>query len=122
MHIYIDDVMIYSKTFKEHMEILEEITRRIQKHGIFLKPKKYTIATHELHMLGHIISEDRIKTDPVKISAVSDYPTSISKTEVHTFIGLAGYYCYFIPNCSKIAEPINQTLKKDIPFKWTDKA
>src|SRR6184192_3590550 len=122
MHVYIDDVTIYSKTFRDHMDTLEEVMRRIQKHGMFLKPKKCTIATHELHMLGHIISQDGIKTDPAKISAVSDYPTPTSKTEVRAFMGLAGYYRHFIPNCSKIAEPINRTLKKDIPFKWTDEA
>jgi len=73
-------------------------------------------------MLGHIISQDRIKTDPAKISAVSSYPDPTSKTEVRAFMGLAGYYRYFIPNYSKIAEPINATLKKDLPFKWTKEA
>ena len=122
MHVYIDNVTIYTKTFKEHMDTLQEVMRRIMKHGMFLKPKKCTIATHELHMLGHIISQEGIKTDPAKISAVSNYPAPTSKTEVQAFMGLAGYYRHFIPNCSKIAEPINRTLKKDVPFKWTDEA
>jgi hypothetical protein len=122
MHVYIDDVTIYTKTFPEHMEVLQEVLRRIRKHGMFLKPKKCTIAAHELHMLGHIISREGIKTDPAKVSAVSEYPVPTSKTEVRAFMGLAGYYRHFIPNCSKIAEPINRTLKKDIPFKWTDEA
>lgn len=82
MHVYINDVMIYTKTFGEHLEVLQEVLHRIKKHGMFLKPKKCTIATHELHMLGHIISKDGIKTDPAKISAVSQYPDPTSKTEV----------------------------------------
>jgi len=122
MHVYIDDITIYTRTFDEYLRVLEEVLNRIKEHGIFLKPKKYTIATHELHMLGHIISQDGIKTDPAKISAVSSYPDPTSKTEVRAFMGLAGYYRHFIPNCSKIAEPINTTLKKDLPFKWTKEA
>jgi hypothetical protein len=122
MHVYIDDVTIYTKTFEEHLEVLREVLLRIKKHGMFLKPKKCTIVTHELHMLGHIISRNGIKTDPAKISAVSKYPDPTSKTEVQAFMGLAGYYHHFIANCSRIAEPINATLKKDLPFKWTDKA
>ena len=122
MHVYIDDVTIYTKTFEEHLEVLKEVLLRIQQHGMFLKPKKCTIATHELHMLGHIISKNGIKTDPAKISAVSQYPDPTSKTEVRAFMGLAGYYRHFIANCSRIAELINATLKKDLPFKWTDEA
>src|SRR3954470_20373978 len=122
MHVYIDDVTIYTKTFAEHMVVLNEVLRRIKMHGMFLKPKKCTIAAHELHMLGHIISKNGIKTDPAKVTAVSKYPDPTSKTEVRAFMGLAGYYRHFIQNCSKIAEPINRTLKKDLPFKWTDEA
>jgi hypothetical protein len=122
MHVYIDDVTIYTKTFEEHLKVLQEVLNRIKKHGMFLKPKKCTIAAHELHMLGHIISRDGIKTDPAKITAVSEYPNPTSKTEVRAFMGLAGYYRHFITNCSKIADPINHTLKKDLPFKWTDEA
>src|SRR5436305_5464866 len=122
MHVYIDNVTIYTKTFEEHMEVFKEVLQRIKKHGMFLKPKKCMIATHELHMLGHIINREGIKMDPAKISAVSEYPSPTSKTEVRAFMGLAGYYHHFIPNCSKIAEPINCTLKKDITFKWTNEA
>jgi hypothetical protein len=122
MHVYIDDVTIYTQTFEEHMAVLKEVLSRIKKHGMFLKPKKCTIATHELHMLGHIISKKGIKTDPAKISAVKNYPDPTSKTEVQAFMGLAGYYHHFIKNCSKIAEPINRTLKKDFAFKWMDEA
>ena len=122
MHVYIDNITIYTKTFNEYLRVLEEVLNRIQGHGMFLKPKKCTIMTHELHMLGHIISQDGIKTDPAKISAVSSYPDPSSKTEVRAFMGLAGYYRYFILNCSRITEPINITLKKDLLFKWIEEA
>ena len=122
MHVYIDDITIYSQTFDEHLQHLEQVLRIIKKHGMFLKPKKCTIGAHELHMLGHIICKKGIWTDPAKISAVTDYPVPTTKTEVRAFMGLVGYYHHFIPNCSKISKPINRTLKKDIPFKWTDEA
>src|SRR5690349_4952694 len=122
LFVYIDDVTIYTKTFKEHMEVLEEVLRRIQKHRMYIKPKKCTFAAEEVHLLRHIINKEGVKTDPSKISAVKEYPVPESKTEVRAFMGLVGYYRHYIPRCSKIAEPINRTLKKDIPFKWTDEA
>ena len=122
MHIYIDDIMIYTTTFNEHMQVLEEILKRIRSHGMFLKPKKCFIAVEELQLLGHIINHEGIKMDPAKVSIVQEYPAPESKTEVRAFMGLVGYYCHYIPGCSEIAEPINRTLKKDIPFSWTDEA
>ena len=122
LFVYIDDITIYTKTFEEHLEVLEEVLRRIRRHRMFIKPKKCTFGAEEVHLLGHIINKEGVKTDPAKISAVKDYPTPESKTEVRGFMGLVGYYRHFIPRCSKIAEPINRTLKKTIPFKWTDEA
>src|SRR3954447_8563083 len=97
LYVYIDDITIYTKTFEEHMEVLEEVLRRIRKHKMYIKPKKCTIATEEVHLLGHIINKEGIKTDPVKISAVIEYPTPESKTEVRAFMGLVGYYRHYIP-------------------------
>jgi hypothetical protein len=122
MHIYIDDIMIYTTTFDKHMQVLEEILKRIRSHSMFLKPKKCFIAVEELQLLSHIINHEGIKMDPAKVSAVQEYPAPESKTEVHAFMGLVGYYCHYIPGCSKITEPINRTLKKDIPFSWMDEA
>ena len=122
LFVYIDDITIYTKTFQEHMAVLEEVLRRIKNNGMSLKPKKCTIAAQEVHLLGHIINRDGIKTDPAKISAVKDYPAPESKTEVRAFMGLVNYYRHFITNCSEISEPINRTLKKDVRFQWTDEA
>src|SRR3954470_1160167 len=122
LHVYVDDVTIYTKTFDEHMAVLDEVLNRIKAAGMSIKPKKCTIAAEELHMLGHIIGKDGIKTDPAKIEAVTQYPVPTSKTEVRAFMGLVGYYRHFIKNCSAIAQPINATLKKDKHYNWTDKA
>jgi hypothetical protein len=122
LFIYIDDITIYTKTFEEHMKVLEEVLHHIRQHKMYIKPKKCTFAAEEVHLLGHIINKEGIKTDPAKISAVKDYPEPESKTEVRAFMGLAGYYRSYIPRFSKIAEPINCTLKNGIPFKWTDEA
>jgi RNase H-like domain found in reverse transcriptase len=102
--------------------VLDEVLNRIKAAGMSIKPKKCTIAAEELHMLGHIIGKDGIKTDPAKIEAVTQYPVPTSKTEVQAFMGLVGYYRHFINNCSAIAQPINATLKKDKRFNWMDEA
>src|SRR4051812_43772279 len=108
VHVYIDDITVYTKTFKEHMEVLEEVLFRIKSHGMSVKPKKCTFAARELHLLGYIIGRDGIKTDPAKISAVKDYPVPTSKTETRVMMGVANYYRGFIANFSAIAEPINK--------------
>lgn len=68
----------------------------------------------KLLLLGHLISENGIKPDPGKISAVMDYPSN-----VRSFLGLASYYRKFIENFADIAYPLNQLLKRNVPFKWT---
>jgi hypothetical protein len=122
LQVYIDDIMIYSKTFEEHMRLIEEVLKRIRANGMSVKSKKCTFAAPELHLLGHVINSEGIKTDPAKVSAVKEYPAPTSKTEVRAFMGLVNYYRHFIPNCSEISEPINRTLKKAIQFQWTDEA
>ena len=122
MHIYVDDMTIYTETFEEHMEVLEEVLHRIKMNSMFLKPKKCIVAATEIHLLGHIINEHGIQTDPAKVESVKNFPAPESRTEVRAFMGLVGYYHHFIHDCSKVTEPINRTLKNDQPFIWTDEA
>ena len=94
----------------------------LKKHGLFLKAQKCTIAAEEIRLLGHIINKDGMKTDPAKVSAIVNYPAPTNRTEVKSVMGLINFYRQYIKGCSIIAEPINRTLKKDTPFKWTDEA
>ena len=116
--VYIDDIQLYTKTFKEHLYYLEEIFQRLRKHGFYLKAKKCTLATHEMKYLGFIVNKQGIVADPSKIEAMTSFrrPTHISG--VRAFLGLIRFYRRFIPDCSKITYPLNVLLRNNGNFHW----
>jgi hypothetical protein len=73
----------------------------------------------EIHYIGHIISSEGINVDPTKIDAISESPTPSNIHEIHSFIGMAGYYKRFVEVFYKIANPITSLLRKGSRFKWT---
>src|SRR4051794_22839942 len=87
VHVYIDDITVYTKTFKEHMEGLEEVLFRIKPPGMSVKPKKCTFPARALHLLGYTIGRDGIKTEPPQRSAAKDYPVPTGKTTTRAMIG-----------------------------------
>jgi hypothetical protein len=72
----------------------------------------------EVLFLGHVISAEGIAVDPSKVQEVLDWKSPKSVTQIRSFLGLAGYYCQFIPNFSKIIKPMTQLLEKEAKFKW----
>ena len=121
LYVYIDDVTLYSSTFEEHMELLERFLRKLRKYSLYIKPKKCTIAAHQVELLGHLITREGIKPAPSKVKAIADYPRPTSKTELRAFLGLIGYYRNFIGGCSRIAEPLTRMLQDHVPFDWDTK-
>jgi hypothetical protein len=77
------------------------------------------ILTEGSSIFGHVISAEGIIVDPSKVQEVLDWKSPRSITQIHSFLGLAGYYCRFIPNFSKIAKPMTKLLEKDAKFKWS---
>jgi hypothetical protein len=120
LYVYIDDVTLYSSTFEEHMALLRKFLKRLRKYSFYVKPKKCTIAAHQVELLGHLITREGIKPSPSKVKAVADYPRPTSKTELRAFLGLIGYYRNFIHRCSRIAEPLSRLLQDHIAFKWDE--
>lgn len=118
--VYLDDLNIYSRTFDEHLQHLRKIFDRLRDAGLKLNPEKCKFASTELAFLGHVISKDGIRTDPGKISKVKDFPRPTNLTQLRGFLGLASYYRRFIKDFSKIANPLNKLLKKNVPFNWTN--
>lgn len=119
--IYLDDITIFTDTFKEHMKVLEEVLKRLRDYGLFVKPKKCTFAAPEIKLLGHIIGRNGISPDPAKVEAVASFPDPTSKTELRAFLGLVNYYRNYIPNCSVIMAHLNYLLREDVPWYWRDK-
>src|SRR6185436_8395647 len=112
--VYLDDTIVYSKTFDEHLEHLQRVFTRIRKAGLRLNIKKCNFWMQSLSFLGHIISANRIAPDSQKIEAVHNIQPPKNVTQLRSFLGLAGYYRQFIQNFSNVARPLNYLMKKEL--------
>ena len=116
---YIDDILVFSKTFEEHLTHLEQVFSRLRQAGLRLKPKKCTFAQSKVEYLGHMVTREGIEVDPKKVQAVQNFPQPNNLKTLRSFLGLASYYRRFIPNFSKEASPLHSLTRKDAPFVWT---
>ncbi|UYV73181.1 hypothetical protein LAZ67_10002104 [Cordylochernes scorpioides] len=116
---YQDDILIYSSTFKDHIELMKKIFDKLKENNIKLKLKKCSFAKQEIRYLGHIIGHNKIKPDPEKTKAINEFPQPKTVKQVRQFLGLAGYYRKFIPKFSEIADPLTSLTRKNKLFKWT---
>ena len=118
--VYLDDILIISHNWEEHLENLQLVFDRLRRAGLRLKPKKCTFAQRKALYLGHIISEEGIEVDPEKVEKVRNYPIPNNLRSLQQFLGLVSYYRRFIPNCSKVTNPLHCLTRKDVPFIWSD--
>ena len=117
--IYLDDVIVFSNSFNEHVDHLRQVFQRLREANLKLKPKKCTFAQEQVRYLGHIVSKDGIATDPEKTKVVQEYPVPTKVSEVRSFLGFVGYYRKYIRDYSKIAAPLTYLTRKDVPFMWS---
>ncbi|CAF1623482.1 unnamed protein product [Rotaria magnacalcarata] len=109
--VYIDDVVIFSPTFVQHMTDLEKVFQALQAANLTLKAAKCQFCRREMRYLRHIITQNGIKPDPDLIKSVTNFPQPQKIKDVQSFLVLTGYYCRFIKDCSKIVEPLLQQLR-----------
>ena len=103
--IYLDDIIIYSKTLEEHVERLKAVVKKLSKASLKLKPSKCEFFKSQITYLGHIVSNEGIATDPKKIKVIQLWPIPETVTQVCKFTGLTNYYRKFIHNYVKVARP-----------------
>jgi hypothetical protein len=118
--VFIDDILIYSKSNEEHEKHLRLIMEKLREHKLYAKFSKCEFWLKEVAFLGHIVSKEGITVDPSKVTAVTEWKPPKNVGEIRSFLGLAGYYQRFIENFSKIAKPMTELLKKENKFQWTD--
>ena len=114
---YLDDVIVFSRTFEEHVEHVRTVIRRLRQHGVKLKAKKCKLFKREVHCLGRIVSEQGYKMDPSNIQAVLSLREKQPRTvgEVRQLLGLLGYYRRYIPDFARLARPLFDLLQSNEP-------
>src|ERR1700721_1888251 len=116
--IYLDDIIVYSKTREEHLRHLKIVLNLIKTHKLYVNPKKCEFFVQEIEFLGHIISTNGISMDTRKIKAIVDWPVPQNRHDVMSFLGLANYYRKFIKDFSAIVTPISNLLTKKGIWNW----
>jgi hypothetical protein len=111
--VFIDDILIFSKSKKEHEEHLCIVFQRLRDHQLYAKFIKCEFWLSEVQFLSHVISSEGISMDPGKVQEVLDWKSPRTVHQVCNFLGLGGYYHKFISNFSKIVKPITDLLKKE---------
>ena len=117
--VYLDDILVFSRTLKQHLHYLKTVIEKLSDVGLKLKPTKCRFAQPELEYLGHVVGRDGLKTSPRLVESVQQFPVPKSTNDVRRFLGLTSYYRKFIPNFAKIARPLHQLTCKDVQFVWT---
>ena len=116
---YLDNIIIYSRSEKEHLEHLEEIFTRLKAAGLKLKLEKCCFFKKHIQYLEHLISAEGIQPLPEKLESIAKMPAPKNPKEVKQFLGLVGYYRKFVPRFADILRVLTHLTKKDVEFKWT---
>lgn len=120
VEVFLDDIIIGTAgTQDDHLETLEKVFQRLQRHGMKLKTSKCLFMVNEVKYLGYVISKDGVKVDSDKIKAIIKIPRPRDISELRSFLGLVNFYAKFVKNLSTILSPLYELLKKEVSWKWS---
>ena len=119
--VFFDDILIYSKTWREHIRHLDQVITILEEHHFFAKMLKCTFGEEEVDYLGYIISTEGVRVDPSKIKEITKWPKPDSILKLRGFLGLKGYYRAFVKNYTHRIAPLTYLLKKK-SFLWNEEA
>ncbi|GKE10195.1 putative reverse transcriptase domain-containing protein [Tanacetum coccineum] len=122
MIVFIDDILIYSKSIKEHEGHLKLILKLLKEEELYAKFSKCEFWLSKVQFLGHMIDSEGIHVDPAKIESIKDWASPKTPIEIHQFLGLVDYYRRFIEGFLKIARPMTKLTQKSVKFDWGEKA
>ncbi|KAL4011245.1 hypothetical protein IC575_028297 [Cucumis melo] len=117
--VFIDDILIYSKTEVEHGEHLHQVLETLRANRLYAKFSKCEFWLKKISFLGHVVPSEGVFVDPAKIEAVTNWPRPSTISEIRSFLGLAGYYRRFVEDFSRIASSLTQLIRKGTPFVWS---
>lgn len=118
--VYIDDIIVFGRTFEETLDNLEQVFGKLENAGLKLKAKKCSLFKKEVLFLGYKVSGKGIHTDPQKVSIISKWPVPMNASEVRSFVGICSYNRRFIKGFSSIAKSLFKLTEKGREFKWSN--
>ena len=118
---YLDDIIIVTETFKEHMIMLERVLARIKEAGLTINREKSVFGRSEVKYLGLLVNRDGFRPDPDKIAPVIQYPEPKNLKQLRCFLGMALWYRKFLPDFATIADPLARLMKKNFKYVWEEK-
>ena len=117
--VYLDDLVIFSKTAEEHVEHVRIVLGLLRKHRLYAKLAKCTFMQSELKFLGQIVGAQGLQVDPKKVAIVQDWPVPTGVALLRSFLGLANYFRKFVQGWSALVAPLQRLTKKDKEFVWS---
>jgi RNase H-like domain found in reverse transcriptase/Reverse transcriptase (RNA-dependent DNA polymerase)/Aspartyl protease/SET domain len=118
--VFLDDILVFSRTEQEHEQHVEEVLRRLRQQQLYAKLSKCELFRQQVEFLGHHIGADGLSVSPDKIAAVRDWPRPSNVRDVRSFLGLANFYRRFVQSYSNLALPLTELTKTDARFAWSD--
>lgn len=115
---FLDDLVIFSQTYEEHLQHITEVFSRLRSAGLTVNPSKVAFCSHQLSFLGHLVTSQGVRIDPDRTSRIRDFPAPKDAKGVARFIGMVNYFHKFIPGFADIAAPLNRLRKKGVKFLW----
>ena len=119
---YLDDLVICSRTFQEHLSILEEVARRLNSANLTISTEKSCFCRREIKYLGYTLNEEGWKVDQDKIECIVQFPLPTCRKDVQRFLGVCNWYRRFIAEFARIATPLTELTKTKNKFRWTEQA
>ena len=116
---YLDDVLVISESFEEHLEHLKDVFTKLQRAGLKVGPSKCQFCQSEVLYLGHAITPNGLKPANRTVQKIQQFKPPKDKTALKSFLGLVGYYRRFIAKFAMIAQPLHTLLQSGTPFIWT---
>ena len=121
LFVYMDDVLVASRTMEEHIEHFRQLFQRLAAHDLVVSPAKCQFGQRRIEFLGHTVTKDGMEPLPEKVAAISQFPAPSTQDGLRRFLGMINFYNRFIPNAAKIMKPLYEaTTKKKKQLEWND--
>ena len=117
---YLDDIIVTGKSKAEHLRNLERVLARIQEYGFQVRKEKCSFMQDSVEYLGHIVDKNGISVSPKKANGIVEMPEPENQQQLHSFLGMVNHYGKFLCNLSDLCAPLNELLKKEQPWSWSN--